>query len=115
MYSRNYFENELSSQALPENYVGTAFGSTESGENREDIPPTPYTEPESAVPTAAKPKQTSRGGILGTLSLPFLDNLKLPEIGSEEILIIAVALFLFFSQNGDKECALMLLLLLLVN
>ncbi len=36
------------------------------------------------------------------------------KIGTEEILIIATALFLFLSKEGDKECAIMLLLLLLV-
>lgn len=36
------------------------------------------------------------------------------KFGTEEILIIATALFLFFSKSGDKECAIMLGLLLLV-
>ena len=35
-------------------------------------------------------------------------------IGVEEVLIIAVAAFLFFSREGDKECALMLLALLFI-
>ena len=114
MYSRNYFESELPSPAVPENYVGTAFGATEADDGQRDLPSAPPDEPASAVP-AAKSKQTSRGGIFSSLNLPFLESLRLPNIGSEEILIIAVALFLFFSQNGDKECAVILLLLLLVN
>ena len=50
--------------------------------------------------------------ILGNLNirLPSLD-----KIGFEEILIIAIAAFLFFSADGDKECALILLALLLIN
>ncbi len=36
------------------------------------------------------------------------------NIGTEEILIIATALFLFLSKEGDKECAVMLLLLLMI-
>jgi hypothetical protein len=105
MYSRNYFENELPTPAVPENYVGTAFGAE---------PEQPPDEPETA-PVAAKPSATPHTGLLGSLNLPFLSGIKLPEIGSEEILIIAVALFLLLSQHGDKECAIMLLLLLLIN
>ena len=37
------------------------------------------------------------------------------NIGTEEILIIATAAFLFFSKGGDRECALILLLLLFIN
>lgn len=36
-------------------------------------------------------------------------------IGTEEILIIATAAFLLFSKDGDKECAIMLLLLLFLT
>ena len=105
MYSRNYFENELPTPAVPENYVGTTFGA-----EHEQAP-----EESEAAPVMAKPSAAPNTGLLGALNLPFLSGIKLPEIGSEEILIIAVALFLLFSQNGDKECAIMLLLLLLVN
>lgn len=42
-------------------------------------------------------------------------NFSLQKIGAEEILIIATALFLLFSKDGDKECAIMLLLLLLLG
>ena len=40
-------------------------------------------------------------------------KMRMPEIHGEEILIIALAAFLFFSKSGDKESAFMLLLLLL--
>ena len=39
----------------------------------------------------------------------------LQKIGTEEILIIATAAFLFFAKEGDKECAIMLLLLLFLG
>jgi hypothetical protein len=50
--------------------------------------------------------------ILGNINIrmPSLD-----KIGFEEILIIAIAAFLFFSADGDRECALILLALLLIN
>ncbi|MBQ7387267.1 MAG: hypothetical protein IJW03_03775 [Clostridia bacterium] len=118
MYSRNYFDTELPPASLPENYVGTAFSETEP---REIVTPTP--EPDepcesteaSAVPSSAHAQRSPIGSLFGGIKLPFLENLRLPEIGSEEILIIATAIFLLLSKNGDKECAVMLLLLLLVN
>ena len=42
-------------------------------------------------------------------------NFGLHKLGKEEILIIATAAFLFFSKDGDKECAIMLLLLLFLG
>ncbi len=42
-------------------------------------------------------------------------GIRLPRIGTEEILIIAMALFLFFSKDGDRECAIMLAMLLLIS
>ena len=32
------------------------------------------------------------------------------KIGTEELLLAGIALFLLFSKNGDKECAIILLL-----
>ena len=37
------------------------------------------------------------------------------SLGIEEIMIIAIAAMLFFSKNGDKECAIILLALLLIR
>lgn len=37
------------------------------------------------------------------------------DIGFEEILIAALALYLFFSKDGDKECAIMLAILLFIT
>ena len=42
-------------------------------------------------------------------------NFSLQKIGTEEILIIATSAFLFFIKDGDKECAIMLLLLLFLG
>ena len=39
----------------------------------------------------------------------------LPKIELEELIIIGLALFLFFSKNGDKECALILLSLIFIH
>ena len=37
------------------------------------------------------------------------------ELGTEEILLIGLALFLFFSESGDRECALILLALIFIK
>ena len=42
-------------------------------------------------------------------------NFSFQKIGTEEIILIAAAAFLFFTKNGDKECAIMLILLLFLS
>ena len=102
----------------PENYSGTAIG--------EDVPTNDSAE-KTANPwekTDDVPKKEERtapvfadlfsgkglgglfrgGGIRGLVK----------DFGMEEVLIIAVAVFLLLSKDGDKECAVMLLLLLVV-
>ncbi len=39
----------------------------------------------------------------------------IPKIGTEELLLIALAAFLLFSKNGDKECALLVFLLIFIK
>lgn len=118
MYSRSYTERPVD-LAVPESYGGVALtgGFATEGERAE----------ESAAPSSAEPlaeektEQTFLGGIfngflqgsgIGRLGskLPFLQ-----KVGSEEILIILAALFLFFSKEGDKECAAALILLLFIT
>lgn len=106
MYTRNYYDGSESS--MPQGYDGIAL----RPEPRELEPAIEQT----SVPFDEKAKKQGNGGvlqgILGTLhlSLPSLD-----KIGYEEILILGIAAFLFFSADGDKECALILLALLLIN
>lgn len=115
MYARSYYESE-GGVSLPENYVGTAFSDTAE----------PKTPPSEEAPEcercSAECTETSsvgNGGVLAGLfsgiRLPFRGVLGDIKLGSEEILIIATAAFLLFSKNGDAECAIMLLLLLLIN
>ena len=116
MYSKNYYPDVQESLTLPQSYNGTAFTETEHNEQ------VSVTE---EVASATPQTDHSRGDSI-PISLPFisalfgrgdgsLTSLKLPNIGTEEILIIAMAAFLFFSKGGDRECAIMLLLLLLIN
>ena len=102
MYTRSFDEERVT--PLPEGYSGTAL--------REDI--VPDTADGATSEVSAKP----RGSILSFLprGLGELFGGGAPfSFGMEEILIIGVAAFLFFNKSGDKECALMLLILLFVR
>lgn len=107
MYTRNYFEGGES--GMPRGYDGIAL----RGDSAVEIE---NTAPAAIVEDVREASARPSGGILGGLfnslhlSLPSLD-----KIGYEEILIIGIAAFLFFSSDGDKESALILLALLLIN
>ena len=116
MYTRSYKDGGVS---LPEGYGGTAFGdgaesaeySTEPrGGMAEDNSETDSEEVSAEV--TSHPGKLPFGGLLSGLFGQ--KGLHMPRIGTEEILIIAAAVFLFFSDGGDKECSLMLLLLLFI-
>lgn len=91
---------------LPKDYSGTAFKDPPESIG---VPPP---EPAAEMPASASPKLPES---LFGLKLPSLKNFKLSSIGLEEILIIATAAILFFNKDGDKECAIMLLLLLFIG
>ena len=118
MYTRNYYPEAGDPVNVPNNYDGTAFM---------DGAPV-NAEPISEVRESTSIIQGSNESVLASLGrLPILSGifgkdsslsslkLKMPSIGTEEILLIATAAFLFFSKSGDRESAILLLLLLLIN
>lgn len=120
MYSRSYYADEAGRVTLPDNYDGTAFIDHKSSEeNGREI----FTESPTENVTEASCQNNgifhglSKSPILSSIFGSFnrFGGLRMPNIGVEEILILATAAFLFFSKDGDKECAIILLLLLLVN
>ena len=139
MYSRSYSQGDLPS--VPESYSGVAFRDPEpipedapksipkSADVKFTTSPAP---PDPNLTTKEEPSPESEavetGGILSGIfdKLPIrslftggspldLSRIKLPRIGTEEILIAGLALFLFFSKDGDRECAMLLLLLLFIH
>ena len=105
IYTRDYPES-VAQIGVPEHYGGTAFSESETAPDESE---TVHKE----IDDRAEP--TGAFGLFGKFlpkGLPILRNFKL---GTEEILIIAVAAFLFFSRDGDKECALLLLSLLFIS
>lgn len=132
MYSRSYYP-EGEEIKIPENYDGNAFRekeikeeekpSVESRENAEEILRAPWDVPEKTEEVMGRANTEKRGfgGIFDKLPinsltgvLPFFKGGKF-SLGHEEILILAIAAFLLFSHGGDKECAIMLLLLLWIK
>lgn len=125
MYSRSYYDKSGEFN-LPANYDGTAFKEDKNeAENATRPLPNPEAESfdcnskrtvnddtaEASVPPLGFLSGLEKG-IFGGL---FGGGLRLPRLGAEEILIIATALFLLFSKEGDIECSILLLLLLLIN
>jgi hypothetical protein len=113
VYSRNYYTEEVGKPEPPENYNGTVFIEQRIEEAEPTFQPADIT-------AGASPEK--RGLFSGLSDIPILSSLfgsakgfSLDSIGIEEILIIATAAFLFFSKDGDKECALILLLILFIN
>ena len=118
MYSRNFYPELEEKPRLPENYDGTAF-SDNSHETKEEAECS-----EIAENTHSDNIQASGDGLFSFLGrVPFLSGffgnghgaIKFPKIGGEEILILAAAALMFFSKEGDKECALILLFLLFIS
>ena len=134
MYTRSYFQDDKK-LTVPENYDGNAFGERDtevksepiSSERHESIFGIRENKDEECI---APPKEESKKidtgrGVLSTIleklePSSLFDRIGIfrggkLDIGSEEILIFGIAVFLFFSEGKDIECALMLLFLLLIK
>ena len=127
MYTRTYNEN-VGEIIIPERYGGTSFGQKEAGDVRieneaNDKGKNPWEDEEVHTDAPIKNEETaeasaqpSKLSLTGLFSSIFKNGtFGLQKIGKEEILIIATAAFLLFSKEGDKECAIMLILLLFLK
>ena len=128
MYTRSYNE-EAGEIIIPEKYGGTSFGKRTADEHAESehvdsTGKNPWeNDGEIHTSSEAKSEETQEASAIGQksslsamLSGIFKNGrLSLKEFGKEELLIIATAAFLLFSKEGDKECAIMLLLLLFLS
>jgi len=129
MYTRTYNE-DVGEIIIPERYGGTSFGQKSADESRDSSEQTegagknPW-ENEESIHTWAPPKNEEaveassfkeKLSSMGIFSKIFDNGIfGLQKIGKEELLILATAAFLLFSKEGDKECAIMLILLLFLN
>ncbi len=96
--------------SLPSGYDGTAF-EKEINEKTEAV---------EAKESAAPEEKTEETGLFGRI--PFLkglgvgERLKLPfDLGAEDLVLLGLAILLFFTKDGDRECALMIALLLFIR
>ncbi len=112
MYTRSFYREE-GDFSVPENYDGVALAETVK-DTVEEKPS------EATSEVMSHGDKRGDGGIFSFLKsplshikdIPFLNSF---EIGFEEILIIGIALLLLFNSDGDKECAIMLLILLFIS
>ena len=124
MYTRTYTE-ERSGIIIPDSYGGTALIENIQNEkgNGEDRGKNPWEDAKKETNAANENEETAEAfSPLSKIKMPsFLSNIlgfgnfSLQKIGKEEILIIAAAAFLFFSKEGDRELAIILLLLLFLG
>ena len=108
MYTRNYYDNEAN---MPNGYDGVAIRIDERESSRNEEAADVFNERKVTTEKSG----TIDGILSGLFGKLHLGLPSLEKIGYEEILIIGVAIFLLFSADGDKECALLLILLLLIN
>ena len=137
MYTKPY-NIKNSGISIPENYDGMAFmGADEEKESCEEEKPcdnepckerskNPW-ENENRDENSTRGDTYEKAGLFSSLlssggagifSLfggKSPDRLLPTKIGTEELLILGIAAFLFFSSEGDRSLALMLLLLLFIN
>ena len=124
MYTRSYTE-EKSGILIPESYGGIAFSDKPRHEQApsDEHAKNPWEKSdECSVKEEEKEESVETSSPLSKIKAPaFLSNIlnfnnfSLQKIGKEEILILAAAAFLFFSKEGDRELAIMLLLLLFLG
>ena len=126
MYTRSYLAEDKAPE-IPENYDGNAFvrnaDSSATKSPFEEYHGAKNEERESdaaekSVKIAPILERLPIKKLLGTFGLGRGDEKygdRLIRLGKEEILLIALALYMFFSKDGDKECAIMLAILVFIH
>ena len=131
MYTRAYTK-EKDGLKLPDNYSGTAFMPKSEPSTSEPV----YTEPEKREikisqkfdnheqrtepetkeePTFSKIDQAGKFSFLSKRLRQISKDYHLPKLDFEDLLLIAIAAFIFLSQSEDIECAIMLLILVFIK
>ena len=107
MYTRTYAPTE-EQITVPSGYDGTAF-ENEIEEVKEALANEPISE-----------EKSEEVGLFGRIpflkGFPIFEGIKLPtSLAGEDLVLLGLALLLFFTKDGDRECALMIALLLFIK
>ena len=122
MYTRNFFPEQSTDINIPENYDGVALRESDDDFSEKEI----HNKEGVTTSTSAKTQcGNEESGFVGWLKklpfkIPYLEekvasNGFFSNFGTEELLIIGIALFLIFSSAHDIECGVMILLLLFIK
>lgn len=118
MYTRPYNDEGMEIR-IPENYVGTAFSEPLAIDESEGASDTEGAEYTQASSEAGRRSEGFLSGLFGNgLSgiIPTSLFSGMPKsLGTEEILLIGIAAFLFFSSSHDILTALILLSLIFIK
>ena len=112
MYTRAYPEKP---SELPDGYVGTAMSGDGAERDYIDNTKNPWekeakeAKDDLPVSKGVSPLTDLFGGLFKN------GRFSLQSIGVEEVLIIAAAAYMLLSRDGDKECGIMLLVLLFIS
>ena len=124
MYSRSYNDDRGMSfdprqTSVPPGYDGTALKDESACEEVfQKNAPTDASLGDEEPCDKALHNEGSRSPLSGLFGLRITDlrlSSLLSGIGTEELLLIGLSLFLFFSKNRDRECALMIAALLFIR
>lgn len=121
MYTRPY-NDERHGIVIPDSYGGTALHDSITA-NDEDRGKNPWESQQQAQASTDENEESTEvfANEEKSQSSSFLSgifkntNFSLQKLGKEEILLLTAAAFLFFSKEGDKQLALMLLLLIFLG
>ena len=140
MYSRGFGTG--GDVKLPEKYDGTAlidipveeeksppqqmplFSDTQKREVKISPSEIPTNADNEDLTNTEKKEETTDAGLFSFTPLRLISKIipdgshigkLMPKIEMEELIILGIAAFLFFSKSGDKECALMLLALIFIS
>jgi hypothetical protein len=113
MYTREYLEDG-DVLKIPKNYSGTTIAQGRPSDAEIDGQVFDENSPKMVENKESIPSWAEKLGVKSLFS-PFASLLHFPEkFGTEEIILIALAVFLIFSKSGDIECVLTLIALLFV-
>ncbi len=142
MYTRSYYGDMADALKIPDNYDGTSLLEKEGEAADADVTAAEDTSPKLMITKGvveevrqtqseeAVSKNVGESGLFQKLRLPDISRLPFlggllggsrhlegffRDFGFEDLLLIGLALLLFFSKTGDKECALIILVLLFIK